>query len=452
MRSGIQPALPVLAFWLVISVNPAVLADQPAEAAAAETTSAAADCPDEPLGWGLSAKCAEAAAPAEQGQADVRSAPAPAAAPGTESSPEEERQEASLAISENAQGAFLLRHLLLGRQFQLFGKLEGEIALYDIPTFIDQSGGDIRSFRVGIAGLNPWLETISYKLEFDLTDGDSSISSAYINADFGGLGFLTVGNQDGSQSLSASTGRLSQLFMESPLPIEAFGLGKRVGISYERHGERYGLYGLVFGRDLNTDAKHKGVAARAYYNPVRSRGGVWHLGLSLIRENIRDTARLSSRPESHVTDIKLVDTGNYEDVASDRRLGFELAGATGSLTTRAEVMLNHWKRLDGSRNRFKGAYIEGGYFLTGQPFRYVRGKFVRPQLDSSRSAWELAFRWSWLDLNDGDVEGGEERNLGLALNYYPRPDLRGQLNLIHVNSDRPASDGWLLQGRLQFNW
>ena len=368
------------------------------------------------------------------------------------STTEKSHDQASLAISENTQGAFLLRDLLLGRQFQLFGKLEGEIALYDIASFVEQSGGEFRSFRVGIAGLNPWLENISYKLEFDLTDGDSSISSAYINADFGGLGFLTVGNQDGSQSLSASTGRLSQLFMESPLPIEAFGLGKRVGISYERHGERYGLYGLVFGRDLNTDAKHKGVAARAYYNPVRSRGGVWHLGLSLIRENIRDTARLSSRPESHVTDIKLVDTGAFEDVASDRRLGFELAGARGSLTTRAEVMLNHWKRQDGSRNRFKGAYIEGGYFLTGQPFRYVRGKFVRPQLDSSRSAWELAFRWSWLDLNDGDVEGGEERNLGLALNYYPRPDLRGQLNLIHVNSDRPGSDGWLLQGRLQFNW
>jgi len=32
-----------------------------------------------------------------------------------------------LAISENAQGAFLLRPLLLGRQFQHFGKLEFDL-------------------------------------------------------------------------------------------------------------------------------------------------------------------------------------------------------------------------------------------------------------------------------------------------------------------------------------
>jgi len=366
--------------------------------------------------------------------------------------PEQDRQEVSLAITENAQGAFLLRQLLLGRQFKLFGKVEGDVAGYEIPSFIDQDGGELRSLRVGIAGLNPWFDNISYKLEFDLTDGSSSLSSAYLNVDFGERGALIIGNQDGSQSLSASTGRLSQLFMESPLAIEAFGLGKRLGVSFERYRTRYGLYALVFGQDLNTNDKHRGGAARAYFNPYRSRAGIWHVGMSLVREDFRGKASLSSRPESHVTDIKLVNTGNLEDVKSDRRLGLEVAGATGSFTTRLEVMFNDWKRQDGSRNRFIGAYLEGGLFITGEAFRYVRGKFVRPRLQESRAAWELAYRLSWLDLNDGDVDGGEERNFGLALNYYPRPDLRAQLNAIQVNSDRPDSDGLLLQARLQFNW
>lgn len=384
----------------------------------------------------------------------ARDAPSGAAeAPDANDRPMEgDLHETSLAISENAQGTHLLRKMLLGRQFALFGKVEGEFAVYDIPSFEDQDGGELRSLRVGIAGLNPWFENISYKLEFDLTDGSSSISSAYVTADFAGKGLLTIGNQDGSQSLSASTGRLSQLFMESPLPIEAFGLGKRVGISYERYGRRYGLYGLVFGRDLNTDAKHKGAAARAFFNPYRTRGGIWHLGLSFVRENIQDTARLATRPESHVTDVKLVDTGPFDDVESDHRVGLEVAGAAGPFTTRIEAMVNEWRRHDGSRSRFRGAYLEGGYFLTGQAFRYVRGKFVRPRLADGEVAWELGFRWSWLDLNDGDVEGGAERNLGLALNCYPRPNLRGQLNVIHVDSDRPRSDGWVFQARAQFNW
>jgi len=364
----------------------------------------------------------------------------------------ENRNDSSLAIAENIQGTNLLRQLLLGRQFQFFGRIEGDIAFYRIPSFTDQDGAELRRFRVGVAGLNPWFKNLSYKLEFDLADGSSSISDAYIIVDFGKRGTLTFGNQDGSQSLSASTGSLSQLFMESPLPIEASGLNKRVGIGYDRFGQRSGVHLLVFGRDLNSDAKHQGLTGRAYFNPHRSRAGVWHVGASIIYEDISDATRLDSRPESHVTDIRLVDTGLIEDVKTDRRLGIEVAGATGSFTTRLEVIWNDWERDDGSHNRFRGAYLEGGYFITGQPFRYRNGKFVRPRLQGKNAAWEVAYRLSWLDLNDGDIQGGEQRNAGLALNYYPRPDLRGQLNLIYVNSDQPDSDGALFQARLQFNW
>ena len=364
----------------------------------------------------------------------------------------EDRHESSLAIAENAQGTYLLRKLLLGRQFQIFGRVEGDLAAYHIPSFVDQRGAEIRRLRIGIAGLNPWFENLSYKLEFDLADGSYSISDAYITADFGKRGRLTFGNQDGSQSLSASTGSLSQLFMESPLAVEAFTLDKRVGIGYDRLGQRSGVHLLVFGRNLNSDAKHQGLAGRVYFNPHRSRTGIWHVGASIIYEDISDATRLESRPESHVTDIRLVDTGWFDDVKTDRRLGVEFAGATGSFTTRIEALWNDWERDDGSHNRFKGAYIEGGYFITGEPFRYVNGKFVRPRLQGTNSALEFAYRLSWVDLNDGDVPGGEQLNAGLALNYYPRPDLRGQLNLIHVDSDQPDSDGLLFQARLQFNW
>ena len=68
-------------------------------------------------------------------------------------------------------------------------------------------------------------------------------------------------------------------------------------------------------------------------------------------------------------------------------------------------------------------------------------------------AWEMGFRASWVDLTDKDVRGGEQVNLGAALNYYIRPDLRFQLNLLNFRTDAVASDdtGWILQGRLQYN-
>jgi len=365
---------------------------------------------------------------------------------------DETNQEASIAIAENAQGTFLLRKLLGDRKLKFFGRLEGEFALYDIPSFYDQDDADLRRFRVGLAGVSTLFERLSYKLEFDLMDQSNSISSAYITMDFDQNGTLTVGNQDGSQSLNASTGSLSQLFMEAPLPIEAFGISKRLGISYDRSAEHNGLHFLLFGRDLNSEARHQGISARGYFSPYRSEKGTWHFGVSALREDITDETRLRSRPESYITDIHLVDTGWFEDVKSTRRLGLEIAGARGSFTTRFEYLRNDWKRDDGSRNHFKGAYLEGGYFFAGVPFRYIDGKFVRPNLAGVDMAWELAYRFSWVDLNDGDVQGGKEFNSGLALNAYPLPGWRGQFNLIYVDSDQPDSDGLLFQARLQFNW
>ena len=367
--------------------------------------------------------------------------------------PDDPHQDPSITIAENAQDAFLLRRLLKGRQFTFFGRLEGEFALYDIPALADEDGAELRRFRLGLAGLNPWFENISHKVEFDYSDGSGNISDAYFAIDLGQRGSLTIGNQDGSLSLSASTGSLSQLFMESPLPISAFGLSKRVGVAYDRFAERTGIHLLLFGRDFNDkEAAHSGLTLRAYVNPYRSAGGVWHLGASVVRENFDEGAHLRARPESFVTDIRLVDTGVREDVERSTRLGIEAAGALGSFTTRLELLANEWQRLDGPRNRFAGAYLEGGYFLTGEPFSYRDGKFVRPALERGQNAWELAYRYSWVDLNDGDVQGGEERNLGLALNYYPAPRARGQLNLIQVNSAPVGGDGLLFQARIQLNW
>jgi len=361
--------------------------------------------------------------------------------------------DAAMAIAENAQDTFLLRRLLRGRQFKFVGRLEGDAAGYNIESFVNQDGGEIRRFRVGLAGLNPWFENVSYKLEVDLSDGDSTISDAYLNFDFGDRGSLTVGNQDGSQSLSASTGSLSQLFMESPLPISALSLDKRIGIAYDRYRSNWGIHALLFGRDLNDqDAEHRGAALRGWFNPHRSNNGLWHVGGNLVREYVNSSNRLDTRPESHVTDIKLVDTGTYDDLVHQTRYGFEAAGASGSYTGRFELMMTEWDRTGGIRNRFYGAYLENGFYFTGQPFRYTDGKFVRPRLAPGETAVEMAFRLSWLDLNDGDVQGGEEFNVGAAVNYYTRRNLRYQLNVIQVNSDQPDSDGWLMQARIQYNW
>ena len=318
--------------------------------------------------------------------------------------PQENREEISQSIAENTQTAGDLKRLLLGRSYTFFGRIEGDAALYGDDVFDGENGAEIRRFRVGVAGVltDHW----SYKVDLDLTDKTATISDVYLKLDTNRLGSLTIGNQRVTQNLSAMTGTLSQIFMERPLPVTTFSLGRRLGLSHDVHGNRWIVHGILFGADPNNDAGDRGWAVRGVFNPTRKAGGVAHLGFSFVREKMDREARYRTRPESHVTDIRLVDTGEFNDIDYQNILGLEVAGARGSFTGRIEAFKAVWERLDNSKDDFKGAYLEFGWFPTGQGFNYQRGRFVRPRFDVETRAVELGFRASWVDLNDTNVRGG----------------------------------------------
>ncbi|NNJ66377.1 MAG: hypothetical protein HKP16_12450 [Xanthomonadales bacterium] len=365
--------------------------------------------------------------------------------------PEENRQEISEALSENTQDAVTLRRLLLGRSYHFFGRIEGEAAMYSGDRFDGEDGADIRRLRLGIAGV--LSDRVSYKAEIDLTDKTTSVSDVYVKVDTLRLGSLTVGNQRVAQNLSAMTGALSQLFMEDPLPVTSFSLSRRLAISQDIHSDRWAVHGSLFSRDPNNDAGKRGWSIRTVINPARKADGIAHIGFSVVREEMDREGRYRTRPESHVTDVRLVDTGPYNDLRYQNLFGLEAAGAAGSLSGRIEGFRSTWERAGGKESTFYGAYLEVGYFLTGQNFRYRQGRFARPNM-GGRDAWEIGGRISWVDLNDQDVQGGEQVNLGLAVNYYPRQNVRIQSNLLRVRtSDVPDHDrSWIAQARIQINW
>jgi phosphate-selective porin OprO/OprP len=363
------------------------------------------------------------------------------------------RQEITAEITENTQSAYTLKTLLLGQNYIFFGRGGLEYAAYsgDVPS--SENGWDLRRLRFGIAGFTPFFDRVSYKLELDLTDGTNSLSDLYLQWDSLKRGSIRVGNQRVSQNLSAMTSSLSQLFMERPLPVTAFSLRRRLAVSHDVERGRWGTHGMLFGRDPNNDAGKYGWAFRLFAKPIFGPKHVGHLGFSLVSEKMDREARYLTRPESNVTDFRLVDTGLYNDVQYQHTAGLELAGEVDSYSLRLEVFRSRWERDAGRRNTFNGAYLEAGHFLTGQNFSYKKGKFVRPQLEPGAHAWEIGLRASWVDLNDRDIHGGEQMNFGAALNYYRRPNLRFMLNLLRFRTDSVAGDdrGWILQGRVQFN-
>ena len=109
---------------------------------------------------------------------------------------------------------------------------------------------------------------------------------------------------------------------------------------------------------------------------------------------------------------------------------------------------------------FWGTYVLVSYFLTGEqrPYQRRRGIFGRVPLrqrfswkDRYFGAWEVAARYSHLDLNDRDIRGGNLSNFTLALNWYVLPNVRLMGNWVraHLNG---VGDSNIFQMRFQIDY
>lgn len=338
------------------------------------------------------------------------------------------------------------------RNIVFFGRLELEQARYSSGILEDQSGFEVRRFRLGLAGIVKARAGLSYKFEVDLTDKENSLSDAYLSWYSSKWGRFRLGNQKVAQTLSGQTSSLSIPFMERPLPVLAFTLLRRLGVGWDNHFKKGGGNVTIFGIDPNEDIGSSGWATRAYFNPVRSEAHVIHIGASFMQLSSDGDAQFRARPESHKTDIRLVDTGVWPSVDLSSAFGLEIAGAKGPVTLRGEYYRTDWKRSDASSPRFEGWYATASWFLTGETAQYLEGKFIRPHIKNDRGAWELALRYSMIDLNDDNVNGGKEQNYTFGVNWYSKMHWRLMGNVIKVKSSGPfgEQDPWIVQFRVQY--
>ena len=108
---------------------------------------------------------------------------------------------------------------------------------------------------------------------------------------------------------------------------------------------------------------------------------------------------------------------------------------------------------------FWGGYVQASYFLTGEHWGYDRrfGVYDRPKVNENAflvrgedgrfhcgtGAWEVAYRFSYLDLNDNGINGGQLAQHTLGINWYLNDNFRIQANYLNVqrNVAAPANSG-----------
>jgi phosphate-selective porin OprO/OprP len=164
--------------------------------------------------------------------------------------------------------------------------------------------------------------------------------------------------------------------------------------------------------------------------------------------------RIRARPESRLTDERLVDTRPISGVDSLSTTGLELMAILDNLRLQTEYM---FMSLDGGPNDadFSGGYVQASWLATGERYRYSSSRgvptAVRPKGDWG--ALEFSVRYSMLDLDDGLVAGGEQTQLTAAVSLYLNEHVRTSLNYSRYdaapNRDGIDEDGSILMFRLQ---
>lgn len=114
---------------------------------------------------------------------------------------------------------------------------------------------------------------------------------------------------------------------------------------------------------------------------------------------------------------------------------------------------------DRGSTTFWGGYVEASYFLTGEHRGYDRrfGTFDRPTVKENAfavrgddgnlhygcGAWQIAYRYSYLDLNSNGVNGGQLGQHSIGVNWYINDNTKIQLQYLnaHRNVAVPANSG-----------
>lgn len=274
-------------------------------------------------------------------------------------------------------------------------------------------------------------------------------------------------------------------FVERSL-TNAFFPARNFGGAIAAYGDRWTATAGVFGNNANIGIADNGVAgaARFTYAPLLDRDQVLHLGVGgsyrALDPNVTGFS-ISSRPEDNEFSRTLVSTGTLRNAQDVSRVDFEAIyqfksyritgeyafAAVGGVTPSATVA-------NRSDRFFQSGYVEGAWVINGngRPYRIAPtygsefAVLTGVEIDDAQrisrggfGVFEVAARYSAIDLQDGTTLGGRQQDVTAGLNWYPDRNIRVMADYIHSTADPAAAslkvdkvDSDAFVGRLQFAW
>ncbi|HVW38067.1 MAG TPA: porin [Pirellulales bacterium] len=383
-------------------------------------------------------------------------------------------------------------------EHNLFGRIQADgvtfsqdaankAQLGDIPN-----GVDFRRVRLGMQG--PGYEILFYRLEADFVQPDEvtkkrpRLTDAYFEVrELPWLGTFRVGQYREPYSVERLTSGNDTTFLERGLP-QAFHTSRNMGVMLydsSRNQKWYWWNGIFAQRATNFGEFFSNAPRLAYVNRIdwvpwydEPSGGRYlaAIGSGYSFRNLAGTTQtFSSTPEVSLqfdaTSVipPFVTTGSMT-VNTMQIFQAQAFTVLGPLSFQAEYYGTKVDQVNNPNVFLHGMYVFGSYFLTGEhrPYDRKQGIFtaVKPFADFYRvrtadrgictgpGAWEVAARFSSLNLSDRNIQGGRLNDVSLGVNWYLNFQTKIMFNYVHafLNRHNAPSNADVFETRAQVVW
>ncbi len=358
-------------------------------------------------------------------------------------------------------------------------------------------GGGVRFFENPTTGVDPedrfafrrirlnfrgdLSETMMYRFDLEFAEPEApGYRDAWIGfRDLPLVQTVLIGNQKRPLGLDHWNSSNDNVFLERPLVIEAFNEdARRLGItSYNvsedlSHTWQFGVYnlentaqsGAYLGDSLQLSANAR-LTGVPWYDEASGGRGYFHWGVSAMfarpdgnvfgGDANSNEGRFRTRMEAR-SSRRWIDTGRIAGAEHYEIMGLEAMLNVGPVQVVSEYQFNWLQREVGRDLFFHGAYVYVSYVLTGEHIPYDRPTSSIDSLEPFENfflvnrcrggtgggwgAWQVAARYSYLDLSDDNVLGGVDSNMTLALNWFWTPNSKLQINYVtgRIDEHEPA--------------
>jgi len=334
----------------------------------------------------------------------------------------------------------------------------GDLGIYD--------GGEIRGLRFGAVGTinfkKPWVytvfaETNAFDKGYEITDQDSVTFFDYrLDIPVFDKVNLSIGNQKEPFSMERVMSMIHLPMQERSAGADAFLPSRNFGVSVSSTAlnERVTWAGGVFNDWINESGSFSQNATetmgRVTWLPFLSddESNLIHLGFGARFSNAKNGLRYGSEPEFNKLPV-FVDTEDaLMSVDGSRQYSLEAAWQKGPFMLMGEYLQTDVDAPALDDPGFSSYYVMGSWIMSGEMHAYRKKSGMFHSIPVAKTvnqggwgAWELGFRYSNTDLNDGLVDGGDMDIYSLGINWWLTPVFNVNLNYRYVTLDRFGVEG-----------